>query len=330
MRNKFNKVDKNLKDTLLITALSISKDAKNSRDLIGCCEYRSGGAWPIQFNWGKLIESYKFFNCSDLTIYNIHNTPNILNPSINIIDEVYRIKVIDIYIDNFFEEDFIQKHIYNKPIDINNKIFIFREIDWKILRSKFKDIDYNLSGGSLTHRYLLTPNHMKLTHFILCLEGYQPALTGVTFSYLYHKKRHKLLNIEKFENNNYIKLIFDAVKALHKYSDSEILSVLYNLYYNDPKLIQVIFESVKSILLDFKDSDNKKERYSKLAYYLEEMMNNNNQYMNDKNKIINLKNFSEDSLSHLIDQNVIWKERSNQNNKYSLKDIPDLKEYSGK
>ena len=73
---------------------------------------------------------------------------------------------------------------------------------------------------------------MKLTHFILCLEGYQPALTGVTFSYLYHKKRHKLLNIEKFENNNYIKLIFDAVKALHKYSDSEILSVLYNLYYN--------------------------------------------------------------------------------------------------
>lgn len=197
-----------------------------------------------------------------------------------------------------------------------------------MLQSKFKKLNYNLSGGSLTYRHLFTSHHMKLAHFILCIDDYQPALEGTTFSYLFHKKRQKLMNIHMFENNNFVKIIYDVIKSLGKYNNSEILTILYNLYYNNPKLIQQIFETMKNLLLDLQSSKNKEESVENIMKYVENIMNTNKCYINNNNKIVNLKHFSNDKFFEIIYDNL-YKDRDNKTNiKYNLKDIKEYDDES--
>lgn len=233
-----------------------------------------------------------------------------LNPTPNFhnINEAFKIKLIEIPDHAFFNNDFIQTNIFKKPLTIDNKIFIFRNYDWELLKKEFKKFNYSLSGGSLTYRHLLTPPHMRLAHFLICLEGYKPENEGTTFSYLWNKKRHKLLNIQKFEDNEYSKKLikFISIVTENEYNNDQILNQLYKIYYNSPKLFNNIMIKLKELLNHY-DSSNPNPEIEKEIMNYPYLIMEGQSYTNKKNELKPLKDWQKDALGYLVIKHLIWK-----------------------
>ena len=69
MKNK-KIFDININKNLLITTFAIDKH-ENSNNIIGSCQFRSKNIYPLYFNWEKIIDTYKFLKCYNLTVHQI-------------------------------------------------------------------------------------------------------------------------------------------------------------------------------------------------------------------------------------------------------------------
>jgi len=73
----------------------------------------------------------------------------------------------------FFSHEFLN-YIFSLENTIKTQIiFGFLDLNWDLIVSQFRAVNIEVSGGSNSKKHLFSPNHLKLSQFLLCLLGDQ-------------------------------------------------------------------------------------------------------------------------------------------------------------
>lgn len=178
------------------------------------------------------LETIRFNNITirnnkDLTIYTINRDKEIKEPEVFTYfqswnDNLKRsesIEVININSKIFFTEKYTNEMFLDKDYDWNSKIFVFDDTPWNSLVNKFKSLGISLSGGSTVKRHLLSPIHMRLSRFLLILEGHEKSYIRTIDSYKLNTIVHSKNSIKNFSKNKSIWKLRNIFKKVEGYNN---------------------------------------------------------------------------------------------------------------
>jgi hypothetical protein len=97
-----------------------------------------------------------------------------------------------------------QKYLFLKILSLRKRQAASGKRGRKILVNRFKKLDIVLSGGSTVKRHLLSPIHMRLSRFLLILEGYQVSFDKTIDSFQINNLIHSVNVVENFSKNKNI------------------------------------------------------------------------------------------------------------------------------
>lgn len=153
----------------------------------------------------------------------------------------------------FFEKDFIDNILFNTEFELSSTMFIFEDMDWKSLVWFFKSMNITLSGGSTVKRHLLSTIHMRLSRFLLILEGFKPSFNNTLLSNNYNNIIHYHNSIENFSKNKDIFIIRNLIKNMEVFDNNEIDRRLYLLYKTMPYFFGKIVKRFETFNSEKKD-----------------------------------------------------------------------------
>lgn len=208
-------------------------------DLVASIQYR------INFMDNILpLEIVRFNNIEirrnkDLIIYRINRDPEMIEPVVttycqfwnDILRRSESIEVINISSKKFFTRNYTEKLFLDEEYDWTSKLFIFDDTPWNTLVNKFKSLNISLSGGSTVKRHLLSPTHMRLSRFLLILEGHEKSYQRTMQSFELNTTIHGNNSIKKFSKNPKIwkiRNIFKNVEGYTKKWDENLFLIFKN------------------------------------------------------------------------------------------------------
>jgi hypothetical protein len=206
----------------------------------------------------------------------------------------------------FFTKSYTDELFFDTQTNLSFKIFIFESTQWKVLVNNFKNIGIGLSGGLTTKRHVLSHVQMKLTRFLLILEGWTKSYENTTTSYKIHNIMHSNNIIDNFSKNKIIWEIRQKFKTLINYDNVALDKRLFLLNRIDSNNIKNIYDYLDDI-------ENDPQKSIEALYY--EILNqnfNSSEYSDiiNPNFVKSLEKF--DNIYHFKD---------NINNKATIKPI---------
>jgi hypothetical protein len=139
-----------------------------------------------------------------------------------------------------------QKYLFLKILSLRKRQAASGKRGRKILVNRFKKLDIVLSGGSTVKRHLLSPIHMRLSRFLLILEGYQVSFDKTIDSFQINNLIHSVNVVENFSKNKNIWKLRNAIKNTKKFNNEDIDTSIYLLNKIEPYFTETYFEKIEN------------------------------------------------------------------------------------
>jgi hypothetical protein len=268
-------------------------------------------------------------NVSDISKDNqylglIHNNLKIDYHNFSLNDE-YRYEIMPIHLDEFFDKEFYNSFlIKNKSKD---KIFLFRNISWFLLRAKFHTcFKVSLSGGSNTKKYQASPTQLRVLLFLYAMSDMNTDFINWSFhseSILDKKHTRSIFDIdnekaiERLKNKSDKKLNSNQPKESSNTSNSPFNNSIKKREYHTstkklPKNKEVIINEIKSLYPNTHIKDLFPEKENIYDLEIQTLTEFKNYLYNNPNvdtKIINYKSFLREKNLNLLFINKNIKEK---------------------
>lgn len=148
-------------------------------------------------------------------------------------------------------------------------IFGFLDLNWDLIVSQFRAVNIEVSGGSNSKKHLFSPNHLKLSQFLLCLLGDQTN-EEVVESFHNTSKIHlsKYINydhkIAKGFFKEHLKIQSESVNT----NTSKIKKLINDNLINKIEIEQISPSTTEGIKFKLNSSSNTIKKKNNVSYYI--------------------------------------------------------------
>jgi hypothetical protein len=229
----------NRKNFYTITTFSLSRKIKSLDNIIAFSHYTEE-LFSLEENKRRILKNLYSLGIKDFIIYEIedndieYESKFYTDPTagINTNNTLYHFKMS---FKKFIERRIATKVNLDEKIKKYDSIFIFKNITYRELALKLREVDIIVSGGSIVKRHILSPLQFRLVIFLLAIYGFEEEkiiksfhssyietlnkkvgidLTSKTIEKFFKEKKEKQLEANKEINN---KLEFNKNITENKY-----------------------------------------------------------------------------------------------------------------